>query len=137
MDETKRQLLEWIDADRDRLITFLSRFVQAKTPNPPGDTREAAAYLTEFLDAAELPYCIIDPKPEFPNIVGTFARSRLASARRSHSSSSTTSTRRDVGVEGLKATGNPDTKGPTEGDVIWRKSRRRHARKAAGKHVRS
>ena len=23
MDETKRQLLEWIDADRDRLITFL------------------------------------------------------------------------------------------------------------------
>jgi hypothetical protein len=26
MDETKRQLLEWIDSDRDRLITFLSQF---------------------------------------------------------------------------------------------------------------
>jgi succinyl-diaminopimelate desuccinylase len=72
MDETKRQLLEWIDADRDRLITFLSRFVQAKTPNPPGDTREAATHITEFLDAADLPYRIIDPKPEYPNIVGTF-----------------------------------------------------------------
>lgn len=72
MDETKRQLLEWIDADRDRLITFLSQFVQAKTPNPPGDTREAAAHITAFLDEAELPYRIIDPKPEFPNIVGTF-----------------------------------------------------------------
>ena len=72
MDETKRQLLEWIDADRDRLITFLSQFVQAKTPNPPGDTRDAAAHITAFLDAAELPYRIIDPKPEFPNIVATF-----------------------------------------------------------------
>jgi succinyl-diaminopimelate desuccinylase len=72
MDETKRQLLEWIEADRDRLITFLSHFVQAKTPNPPGDTREAAAHITAFLDTAELPYCLIDPKPEFPNIVGTF-----------------------------------------------------------------
>jgi hypothetical protein len=25
MDETRRQLLAWIDADRDRLITFLSQ----------------------------------------------------------------------------------------------------------------
>lgn len=72
MDETKRQLLAWIDADRDWLITFLSRFVQAKSPNPPGDTREAAAHITAFLDAAGLPYRVIDPKPEFPNIVGTF-----------------------------------------------------------------
>jgi succinyl-diaminopimelate desuccinylase len=72
MDETKRQLLEWIDADRDRLITFLSRFVQAKSPNPPGDTREAAAHIMDFLDAADLPYRVIAPKPEFPNIVGTF-----------------------------------------------------------------
>jgi succinyl-diaminopimelate desuccinylase len=72
MDETKRQLLEWIDADRDRLITFLSRFVQAKSPNPPGDTREAAAHITSFLDAADLPYRVIAPQPEFPNIVATF-----------------------------------------------------------------
>jgi succinyl-diaminopimelate desuccinylase len=72
MDETKRQLLKWIDADRDRLIEFLSRFVQAKSPNPPGDTREAAAHITGFLDAEGLPHRIIAPKPEFPNIVGTF-----------------------------------------------------------------
>ena len=72
VDETKHQLLEWIDADRDRLVTFLSRFVQAKSPNPPGDTREAAAHITDFLDAAELPYRVIAPQPECPNIVGTF-----------------------------------------------------------------
>ena len=72
MDETKRQLMAWIDDDRDRLITFLSQFVQAKSPNPPGDTREAAAHITRFLEDADLPYRIIDPNPEFPNIVASF-----------------------------------------------------------------
>ena len=72
MDETKRQLLAWIEADRDRLITFLSQFVQARSPNPPGDTRLAAAHITAFLEASDLPYRVIDPHPEYPNIVATF-----------------------------------------------------------------
>ncbi len=72
MDETKRQLTDWIDDDRDRLITFLSQFVQAKTPNPPGDTREAAAHITALLDAVGIPYRVIAPMPEFPNIVASF-----------------------------------------------------------------
>ncbi len=72
MDETRRQLTSWIDTDRDRLITFLSQFVQAKSPNPPGDTREAASHITAFLDASGIPYRVIDPKPEFPNIVASF-----------------------------------------------------------------
>ena len=42
MKQLRRQLVDWIDADRDRLVAFLSRLVQAKSPNPPGDTREAA-----------------------------------------------------------------------------------------------
>ena len=45
MENAKDTLLEWIDRDRDKLIDFLSRFVQAKSPNPPGDTRQAAVYL--------------------------------------------------------------------------------------------
>lgn len=73
MDETKRQLMALIDDDRDRLITFLSQFVQAKSPNPPGDTRQAAAHITGFLDAVNIPYRVIDPKPEFPNIVASFS----------------------------------------------------------------
>ena len=72
MDDTKRQLVEHIDTDRDRLITFLSQFVQAKSPNPPGDTREAAAHITAFLEAQGISYRVIDPHPEFPNIVATF-----------------------------------------------------------------
>ena len=50
MADQKETLLHWIDEDRDNLIDFLSRFIQAKSPNPPGDTREAAAYINRFLD---------------------------------------------------------------------------------------
>ena len=72
MDDDKRELLEWIDRDRDRLIDFFSGFVRAKSPNPPGDTREAVAHITEFLDSKELPYRIIAAHPEMPNVVGSF-----------------------------------------------------------------
>lgn len=72
MSDDKQTLLDWIDRDRDMLLEFLSRFVQAKTPNPPGDTREAVAHVRALLDRENLPYRIIDPKPEFPNVVGTF-----------------------------------------------------------------
>ncbi|MCP5151922.1 MAG: M20/M25/M40 family metallo-hydrolase [Chromatiales bacterium] len=72
MNEHKRQLLEWIEADREMLVEFLCRFVRAKTPNPPGDTREAVAHIRAFLDARDLPYRVIDPHPEYPNVVGSF-----------------------------------------------------------------
>jgi succinyl-diaminopimelate desuccinylase len=72
MDSTKKQLLKWINEDKDKLINFLSGFIQAKSPNPPGDTREAAAYITKFLYENNLPYRIIAPKEEIVNIVGTF-----------------------------------------------------------------
>jgi succinyl-diaminopimelate desuccinylase len=72
MDALKTRLMQQIDADRDELIGFLSRFIQAKSPNPPGDTREAAAHISGFLEKNGLPYRIIAPKEEMINIVGSF-----------------------------------------------------------------
>ena len=72
MADQKETLLHWIDEDRDNLIDFLSRFIQAKSPNPPGDTREAAAYINRFLDENGLPYRVIAPQEEMPNIVCSF-----------------------------------------------------------------
>lgn len=72
MKAEKRALLDRIDADRDRLVAFLSRFVQAATPNPPGDTREAVAHITALLERHGVDYRIIDPKPEYPNVVASF-----------------------------------------------------------------
>ena len=72
MNDDKRALLDQVEKDREQLIDFLRGFVQAASPNPPGDTREAVAHIRAFLDSRDLPYRIIDPKPEFPNVVGSF-----------------------------------------------------------------
>ena len=72
MDAHKTQLLKWIDEDREKLISFLSDFIQAKSPNPPGDTRKAATHITKFLDQNKLPYRKIAPMEEMVNIVGSF-----------------------------------------------------------------
>lgn len=70
MNADKEQLLNWIEEDRDKLITFLSEFIQARSLNPPGDTREAGAHNPSFRDEQGLAYRVIDPHPEFPNIIG-------------------------------------------------------------------
>jgi len=68
----REQLKAWIDEDRDTLVAFLRAFVRCKGPNPPGDTRSTADFLTGELKARGLDYRIIAPHPEMPNIVATF-----------------------------------------------------------------
>lgn len=72
MTDLKKTLLRRIDADRDKLTDFLSHFIRAKSPNPPGDTRAAAAHISQFLDEKGLSYRVIAPREEMPNIVGSF-----------------------------------------------------------------
>ena len=72
MDDGKRMLLDWIAEDEEILVEFLSAFVQAKSPNPPGDTREAAAHVCGLLDREGLAYRVIAPRVEFPNVVASF-----------------------------------------------------------------
>ena len=72
MSTQKEQLVQWIEADREKLINFFSRFLQAKSPNPPGDTREATQHICHFLEEENLPYQIIAPQEIMPNIVGSF-----------------------------------------------------------------
>jgi succinyl-diaminopimelate desuccinylase len=72
MTETRKQILDWIDRDRDELVAFLRDFVRQKGPNPPGDTRGTAAFVRKFLDGKSLPHRVISPHPEMPNIVASF-----------------------------------------------------------------
>lgn len=73
---TREQLLQSIDEERDDIVKFLRDFLRAKSPNPPGDTREAVAHICGFLDANDIEYRIIDPEPKFPNLVTSFDGSR-------------------------------------------------------------
>jgi succinyl-diaminopimelate desuccinylase len=72
MSADRKQLLDWIEQDRDMLVAFLREFVRCKGPNPPGDTRTTAAFVTKHLESQNLAYRIISPNPEMPNIVATF-----------------------------------------------------------------
>ena len=73
MSRTRETILRWIEEDREKLVGFLSGFVRVPSPNPPGDTRAAAAFLHNALVAQGMPVSYRTAKPEWPNVVGTFS----------------------------------------------------------------
>ncbi len=69
-------LLSAIQRDRDEIIDFFRGLVRIKTPNPPGDTREAAAYIGKFLSAQGLDFRTVAPKEEYPSLIASFDASQ-------------------------------------------------------------
>ena len=76
----RRQLLDWIDADRDKLVGFLSGFLARPSPNPPGDTRDATRFVADYLRAEGIGFEVVAPKETMPNILAVAARSRARAA---------------------------------------------------------
>ncbi|BFM17367.1 M20 family metallopeptidase [Maricurvus nonylphenolicus] len=72
MSDDKQILLKWIEEDRDRLVTFFSDFIRAKSPNPPGDTVHAAETAEKVLKQEGLDYERIAPQANMPNIIASF-----------------------------------------------------------------
>ncbi len=68
---TKKQLLERVEADKDIITNLLRELIAAKSPNPPGDTRDAASCVARFLDKRGVPYKTMGPDAEKPNIVSS------------------------------------------------------------------
>lgn len=71
-DSLKRQVLDWIDEEKAALVGFYGEFVRRPSPNPPGDTRSAADHVCAFLAERQLPFAVIAPQAEMPNVVATF-----------------------------------------------------------------
>jgi succinyl-diaminopimelate desuccinylase len=72
MEGRKRELLQRIDSDREVLLDFFRGFIRCPSPNPPGDTRDAAGHIRRLLAQHGAPYRIIAPNEIMPNIVATF-----------------------------------------------------------------
>jgi acetylornithine deacetylase/succinyl-diaminopimelate desuccinylase-like protein len=65
--------LKAIEADRDQHVALLQKFIQAPSPNPPGDTGEAAQVLITYLNEHGVETEIVAPQgPERPNVVSEF-----------------------------------------------------------------
>jgi succinyl-diaminopimelate desuccinylase len=73
LSDAKDRLFRRVDSDRDELVGFLRGFLRAKSPNPPGDTREAVAYVTSYLERKGIPFKVVGPDDEKPNIVSSFS----------------------------------------------------------------
>jgi succinyl-diaminopimelate desuccinylase len=69
-------LLAAINDRRAELISLLQGFVRTPTANPPGDTRQGAAYLETFLRRRGLAYRVIAPMSDMPNLLATFDTQR-------------------------------------------------------------
>ena len=72
MESRKAKLLERIESDHDVLLEFLQGFIRCPSPNPPGDTREAAVHIRKLLDRHGVAHHVIAPQQMMPNIVATF-----------------------------------------------------------------
>lgn len=64
-------LLSWVDGDREKIISLLQEFVRARSPNPPGDTTDAMAFVRKRLDDEPLPYRLVNRDETMPNLVAS------------------------------------------------------------------
>jgi len=72
MEGRKAELLDRIESDREVLLDFFRGFIRCPSPNPPGDTREAARHIREHLARHGVEHRVIAPNEIMPNIVATF-----------------------------------------------------------------
>ncbi|HXQ41904.1 MAG TPA: M20/M25/M40 family metallo-hydrolase [Candidatus Udaeobacter sp.] len=72
MTEDRELLARWIEEERERIVAFYRAFIRCKSPNPPGDTIEAARHIGDFLRAERLDFRVIAPQATMPNLVAAF-----------------------------------------------------------------
>jgi succinyl-diaminopimelate desuccinylase len=72
MEGRKAELLQRVESDREVLLDFFRRFIPCPSPNPPGDTHQAAHHIRQFLEKHGAEYRVIAPNEVMPNIVATF-----------------------------------------------------------------
>lgn len=69
--ELKKQILRYIDEDKEKMARLCSGLVKCKTADPPGDTREAMVIVERFMAEAGLPYQIIGMAETMPNMISS------------------------------------------------------------------
>jgi len=72
VSQDRQALLQWVDEERERIVAFFRAFIRCKSPNPPGDTTEAARFIGDFLRGEGLDFRVIAPHDKMPNLVAAF-----------------------------------------------------------------
>jgi succinyl-diaminopimelate desuccinylase len=72
MSNDRETLSQWVDRERERIVAFFRAFIRCRSPNPPGDTTEAARHIGDFLRGEGLEFRVIAPQATMPNLVAAF-----------------------------------------------------------------
>ncbi|CAN5748815.1 M20 family metallopeptidase [soil metagenome] len=65
----RQQLVDQLDADRDRIIELVQQMIRIPSENPPGDTTDLCAFVVDYLGRHGVDYEIVAPEPTMPNII--------------------------------------------------------------------
>ena len=68
----REEILSEINQNKDSYITFLQNLIHAASPNPPGDTRESAQTVIDYLKHHGITPSVIAPLTHAPNVVVDF-----------------------------------------------------------------
>ncbi|KAF2440486.1 putative acetylornithine deacetylase [Karstenula rhodostoma CBS 690.94] len=77
----REAIIAELDANRESYVTFLQQLIQAASPNPPGDTTEAARVITNYLTEHGVESETIAPVLHAPNVVADFCGGRRGGQR--------------------------------------------------------
>lgn len=69
MSHARADLLDWLEDEADSNVALLQRFARIDVANPPGDTRDGAAFLESLLNEHGVDFERIAPQDTMPNIV--------------------------------------------------------------------
>lgn len=77
----RQEILTELDADREKYIAFLQQLIRAPSPNPPGNTTEAARVIERYLINHGAKPEVVAPQPYAPNVVADFQGGKGAGQR--------------------------------------------------------
>ena len=71
---TSNEIWSVIDQRQQDLLDFCAKLIQIPSENPPCDVEDVTKFLCDFLDSYHIPYEVVRPIPERPNILATFGK---------------------------------------------------------------
>ena len=86
MTSERELLAAEIEREAGKILDFFRGFIRARSPNPPGDTRAAADFICRFLESERVPFRVIAPMSDMPNVVAFFegGAGTTSGSQRSH-----------------------------------------------------
>lgn len=72
MNDARQHLEERLRRDRDDILDLVQKMVRIPSENPPGDTTELYAYVSDYLEERGLDHDTVAPQSHLPNLVATY-----------------------------------------------------------------